>query len=378
MVKMFFSFCTSKRQTRKKGKHDAKQAPQKPHEQACAALNVTPTPKGQVETERLLSGDVNAAEDLKHLLARAEEVSRRTPRLNLNVRATERWLQGSPEAIEDLVEEHRLAQMRAKKAASQQWVGFSLMRDSSLVGESFKHSFRKWCGDDLSTPTEVIDGECRGHWRLHYCLGGEGCSAQHSRPVTPRGRPIFAGDTEGQTTAEVPFQDGDQEDEEDEGNEENEDKDEDGNEDFPFDDYFPNEENYQQALCEATTAFPIKPAQARAIFIPAGTAALRHKRGQASLRELSSPDAATNPSDAAPPERLSTQARTDCRGPLSEDEGGGEGKGGRVQDVPRERGARRFVRLSLIAGPLSGPPAVPLPPSPPVYGLFGLHGPSRR
>lgn len=341
---MHFSFCNPKHRALNKGEHIEKQGPQKQPEQARVALNFTPTPQGQVETERLLSGDANAVDDLRSLLVRAERRSRQVPRLNLNVRATERFLQGSPEAFEDLLGEQQMAQMRVKKASGRQWLGFGLMGNASLVGESFEHSFRDRCGDSLSSSTRVKgEGECRGHWQLNYCSVGEGCNAQHSRPLSPQGRPVNAGDVDRQTRQPVPSE-----------------ADEEPEEEFPFDDYFADEEDYQQALCEVT-AFAATPARAQTIFIPARTPSLTRKRGQSFLRESSS----AGSSEVALLERWSTQVRTGSRDSLLENQGE-EAPGG--DDVLHGLGARPSVRVSMIAGPLSGPPVVPLPPSPPIPG----------
>ncbi|ROW11225.1 hypothetical protein VMCG_01466 [Cytospora schulzeri] len=341
---MHFPFCTSKRHAHKKGKNTDKQDPQQQREQAHVALNFTPTPQGQVETERLLSGDPNAVNDLKSLLARAERRSRQVPRLNLNVRATDKFLQGSPEAIEDLLREQQLAEARVKKAAGRQRLGLSLMGDASLVGDSFEHSLREWCADGLSSSAKVKDeGECRGHWQIHYCPGGEGCNAKYPRPSASDGLPVTAEDAQRQTNQQLPNEGFEEED------------------DFPFDDHFADEEEYRQSLHEVTV-FAVTPSRARAIVIPARTPTLSRKRGQSSLRELSS----AVPSQAAPSERWSTQARTGSRESLMDNPEGEKAPDG--NDVPEGLGARRSVRISMVAGPLSGPPAAPLPPSPPAPG----------
>lgn len=339
---MYFPFCLSNRQARKKGKLVDRQDPQQQHGQARATLNFIPTSEGQVETERLLSGDPNAVDDLKSLLIRAEKRSRQAPRLNLNVQATDKLLQGNPDAIEELLEEQRLAQMRVKNAAGRQWLGPSLMRNSSLVGESFEHSCRQWCGDKLSSSTELKgQSKCRGHLEIHYCSDSEGYSAQNPQKFTSCGQSFAAAeDAEGQkTTPPVPDAD-DQDDQE-----------------FSFEDHFADEEDYQHALQEVT-AFTVTPVRARSIFIPARTTSLRRKRGHGSLRESSN----VIHSAVTPSERWLIQG---FHKSLLDDQREEVPDGDNMQGV---LGARRSVRLSMIAGPLSGPPAAPLPPCPPVLG----------
>ncbi|KUI66406.1 hypothetical protein VM1G_01469 [Cytospora mali] len=333
---MIFPFCTSRRRAPKKGRDTDKQEPQQPHEQARAPLSWTPTPRGQAATERLLSGDANAAGDLKTIIAGAEQVSRQAPRLNLNVRATEKWLQGNPKAIEDLVKEQKQAEMRVKKAAtSQQRLGFSLMRNTSLVGEPFENICRNWSGDSF---TGVKDNGCRGHWQVHYCSGGEGCNAQNQAVK----------DSEGRAEDPVSEEEGEADEEEDEDDED---------EEFPFNDHFPDEEHYQHAL-HTVTAFAVKQSQAKTVTIPARTATLSRKRGQNPLRKPSS----AGSSEDAPSERWSTQVRTGSPGSLLKNH---EEEAPIDNSVPQELGARRSIRLSMIAGPSSGPPVGPLPPSPP-------------
>ncbi|KUI63094.1 hypothetical protein VP1G_10214 [Cytospora mali] len=332
---MVFPFCTSKRRAPKKGKDADRQDPKQPHEQARAPLNWSPTPRGQAATERLLTGDTNAASDLKTIIAGAEQVSRQAPRFNLNVRATEEWLQGNPQAIEDLVEEQKQAEIRVKKAAtSQQWLGFNLMRNTSLFGELFENVCRNWSGDSF---TEVKDNGCHGHWQLHYCSGDGGCKNAQSQAVK---------DSERRAEEPVSKEEGEAGETDDEDDEE-----------FPFNDHFPDEEHYQHALHEVT-AFAVKPSQAKTVTISARTATLSRKRGQNPLRKPSG----AGSSEDAPSERWSTQARTGSPGSLLDN----NGEEAPVEnDVSRVPGARQSVRLSMIAGPLSGPPAGPLPPSPP-------------
>jgi hypothetical protein len=70
------------------------------------------------------------------------------------------------------------------------------------------------------------------------------------------------------------------------------------------------------------------------------------------LRESSS----TGPGEDAVSERWSTQARTGSRESLLEIQE--EVPGG--HDVSHVPGARRSVRVSMAAGPLSGPPSPPV------------------
>ncbi|KAK7739967.1 hypothetical protein SLS53_005561 [Cytospora paraplurivora] len=335
---MRFPSCIWKRHALKKGKHPEKQArkPQ-PHEQARVTA---PTPMGQMETERLLSGDTHAADDLKSLLARAEKVSRQVPLLNLNVRATEKWLQGSPDAIEDLLEEQQLAEMRTRKAASQQWLSFTLMRNSSLIGNSFEQSLRRYLLDDtLSSSTEMDVAGCCGHWQLRYCPDGEGCNAEGPWTLPSKPRPVVTAGSIAIETEQPDLVESDRE-----------------NEDESLvEDHFLDEEAYRQSLYEVT-AFVAKPARAKLIVIPTRPSTLRRKHRQGP-RGLSG----TEPSEAVISERWSTQARTGCRHSLKE----AQGEEGPDEHVPRRGpGSRRFIRLSLTAVPLPGLPVAALPPSP--------------
>ncbi|ROW18014.1 hypothetical protein VPNG_00376 [Cytospora leucostoma] len=330
---MRFPSCILKRRALKKGKQPEKEArkPQ-PHEQARVTA---PTPMGQMETERLLSGDTHAADDLKSLLSRAERVSRQVPMLNLNVRATEKWLQGRPDAIEDLLEEQQLAEMRARKAVSQQWLSFTLMRNSSLIGDSFKHSLRGYLLDDtLSSSTEMEVAGCCGHWQRRYCPDDEGCNAKGPWTLPSAPRPVVTTETEQPALVEL---DGENEDE------------------ILVEDHFLDEEAYRQSLYEVT-AFVAKPAQARLIVIPTRTSSVSRKRGQGPERS-----SGTNPSEAVPAERWSTQARTGCRHSLKEAQGDERPD----EYVPRRGpGSWRSIPLSLTVVPLLGLPAAALPPKP--------------
>lgn len=350
---MYFPFCNSKRRALKKGKHVDRQDPQQQHEQARVALNFTPIHQGQVETERLLSGDASAVGDLKALFARAETLSRQAPQLNLSLRATDKFLQESPEAVEDLIEEQRLAQARIKKAAGRQWNGHSLMGNTSLIGESFERSCRGLCGGSSSSSTEVKDeGKCRGHLQFYYCSDGEGCHAQCSRPSITQSVLDTAEVSERQTDQPIPSEE-DKEDGEDDGD----DGDDEGDEEFSFDDHLTDEDNYRQSLHEVT-ALAVTPARARSILIPSRTPSrtpsLSRKRGHNSLRESSS----VVPSEATPLEYWSTRGSA---GSLLESLEGDLPNG---DNVPEGLGHRRSFRLFMTAGPLSGPPtfvASPLP-----------------
>lgn len=329
---MRFPSCIWKRHALKKGKQPEKEAGQpQPHEQARVAA---PTPMGQMETERLLSGDAHAADDLKSLLAHAERASRQVPLLNLNVRATEKWLQGSPGAIEGLLEEQQLAEVRARKAASRQWLSFTLMRNSSLIGESFKHSLRGYLFDDsLSSSTEMEVAGCCGHRP-----DGEGCDAKGPWILPSEPGPVVTTEDIAIETKQPALVESDGE---------NEDE-------FLVDDHFLDEEAYRRSLYEVTASVA-KPAQAKLIVIPTRTSSLRRKRGQGPGRS-----SGTAPSEAVPSERWSTQARTGCRHSLKE----AQGEEGPDEYVPRRGpGPRRSIRLSTVV-PLPGLPAAALPPSP--------------
>lgn len=337
---MHFPFCTGKRWG--KGRREAKATSKSP-------ISWTPSSHGQLESERLIAGDVTASSDLSTLITRAGVTSARVPHLNSNgVVATSELLQGhTEEGISHLAEDQAAAQRRSQ-ATSRPWTFGSLFfSNASLIGEDFQQSLMGLCGQDSRESVHIENKAprstaCPGHWQLVFCPNQD-CSAQHPHREAPQSRPLTAEDVDrlSDRPVPVPFQPGprvsltssleeelDAKEAEEEG------------EEFPFDAHLKDESEYEQALCEIT-----------AIAARAGSPKLislsrKHEVGNTST-ESAAMELKGQPTDE---QRWSTQAQTGCPQACTA--------------VSKKQGSLQISRLSLT-GPPSGPPSIALPPTPP-------------
>lgn len=335
---MHFSFCTGRR--RGKGHSEAKVTSKSP-------ISWTPSPYGQLESERLIAGDGSAVSALSSLITRAGVTSARVPHLNSNgVVATSELLRGSTEGVSHLAEDKAAAQRRSQ--AARPWTFGSLFfSNASLVGESFQQSImgiygqsnRESVHTEKEAPRSTI---CHGHWKLVYCPNHD-CIVQHPHSEAPQSRPLTAEDVErlSDRPVAVPFHTGQRvsltssvEEELDA-----QEADEQG-EEFPFGDHLRDEGEYERALCEVT-AIAARPGSPKLVSLKRKHEVGDAKAVSAALATEGQPDDQL---------RWSTQAQTGCTGTCTE--------------APKKQPSLRTSRLSL-AGPPSGPPSIPLPPTPP-------------
>lgn len=339
---MHLPFCNGRR--RGKGRREANVTSRSP-------ISWTPSPHGQLESERLIAGDTTAFSDLSTLITRAGATSARVPHLNsTGVVATSELLHGrTEEGLGHLAEDQAAAQRRSQ--ATRPWTFGSLFfSNASLIGEDFQQSLMGIYGESTRKSVHIEyraprSTSCSGHWQLVFCSNHD-CTAQHPHPEAPQSRPLTAEDVEriSDRPAPIPFQNGQrvsltssledeldfQEAEEEEG------------EEFPFDDHLRDEVEYDRALCEIT-----------AIAARAGSPKLvslsrKHEVGDAKAVSTSL-ELNRHLTDE---QRWSTRAQVGCPETCTE--------------APKKRGSTQSSRLSL-AGPPSGPPSIPLPPTPPSF-----------
>lgn len=335
---MHFPFCTGKRWG--KGRHEAKVTSKSP-------ISWTPSSHGQLESERLIAGDATAFSDLNTLITRAGVTSARVPHLNSNgVVATSELLQGhTEEGISHLAEDQAAAQRRSQ--AARPWTFGSLFfSNASLIGEDFQQGLMGLCSQGSRTSVHIENkappsNTCPGHWQLVFCPNQD-CSAQHPHGEALQSRPLTAEDVErlSDRPVPVPFQtrmrvsltsslkeelDGQEAEEE--------------GEEFPFDAHLRDKGEYERALCEIT-AIAARPGSPKLISL-----SRKHEVGDAEAVSAAM-ELKEHPTDE---QRWSTQAQTGCPPACAE--------------VPKKQGPPPFSRLSLT-GPPSGPPSIPLPPTP--------------
>lgn len=336
---MHFPFCTGKRWG--KGRREAKVTSKSP-------ISWTPSPHGQLESERLIAGDATAFSDLSSLITRAGATSARVPHLNSNgVVATSELLCGRTGEGISLLSEDQAAAQRRSQAARPWSFGSLFFSNASLVGEDFQQSLMGLCGQSIRESVHIENiaprnATCSGHWQLVFCPNNA-CSARHTHAEAPQSRPLTAEDVDrlSDRPVAVPFQTGqrvsltssleeqlDAQVAEEEG------------EEFPFHDHLRDEGEYERALCEIT-AIAARPGSAKLI-------SLKHKHKVGGIKAASA--ALELNGQLTDEQRWSTQAQTGC--PEARTEG------------PKKQGPPQSSRLSL-AGPPSGPPSIPLPPSPP-------------
>lgn len=339
---MHLPFCNGRR--RGKGRSEANVTSRSP-------ISWTPSPHGHLESERLIAGDTTAFSDLNTLITRAGATSARVPHLNsTGVVATSELLHGcTEEGLGHLAEDQAAAQRRSQ--AARPWTFGSLFfSNASLIGEDFQKSLMGIYDEDSRKSVHIEQSaprgtSCSGHWQLVFCSDHD-CKAQHPHPEAPQSRPLTAEDVEriSDRPTPIPFQNGQRvslTSSVEEGLDAQEAEEEEG-EEFPFDDHLRDEVGYDRALCEIT-----------AIAARAGSPKLislsrKHEAGDAK--------AANAPLELncqpTYEQRWSTQAQTGCPETCAE--------------VPKKRGSTQSSRLSL-AGPPSGPPSIPLPPTPPSF-----------
>lgn len=335
---MHFPFCTGKRQ--RKGRREAKVTSKSP-------ISWTPSPHGQLETERVIAGDATAFSDLSSLITRAGATSARVPHLNSNgVVATSELLCGRTGEGTSLLSEDQAAAQRRSQAARPWSFGSLFFSNASLIGEDFQQSLAGLCGQRTRESVH-IEGSgprnttCPGHWQLVFCPDHD-CSGQHPLSEAPQSRPLTAEDVErlSDRPVAVPFQTV-QRVSLTSSLEEELDAEEEG-EEFSFHDHLRDEGEYERTLCEIT-AIAARPGSAKLI-------SLSHKRRVGDLKAASA--ALELNGQLTDEQRWSTRAQTGCPETCSEG--------------PKKQGSPQSSRLSL-AGPPSGPPSIPLPPSPPSF-----------
>lgn len=334
---MFLPFCSGKRWG--KGRREAKATSNGP-------ISWTPRSHGQVESSRLIAGDASAASDLGNLITRAGVTSARLPYLNSNgVVATSNLLLDHTEDGVGLLAMEQAAAERRSQAARPWSFGSLFFSNASLIGENFQQGVLGLYGQGRRKSMQIDKAAsantCRGHWQwqIVYC-DCEDCSVYHTPSEQPPSRPVTAEDFEGlpgqsvrtlqrvsltpSLEEELDAHEADQEDEE-----------------FPFDAHLRDEDEYEQALCEIT-AVATRPGSAKLV-----TLGRKHEVGDAGAVSAA---LELKGEEAADEQRWSTQAQTGCSEACAE--------------APRKQRASQCSRLSL-AGPPSGPPSIPLPPSPP-------------
>ena len=336
---MYLPFCTGKRPG--KGRREAN---------AGYPIPWTPSPYGQLESERLIAGDTSAVSDLSSLITRAGATSARVPHLNSSgVVATSELLRGHFEDGASLLADERAAAERRSQTARPWTFGSLFFSNASLIGEDFQQSLTGLCGQGNRESVRIQNSvpqirPCRGHWQwsLVYC-SYQDCSVYHKPSEHPQSRPCTAGDAKrlSERPVSIPSpteqrvsltssleEELDAQETEDEG------------EDFPFDAHLQDEGEYERVLCEAT-----------AVAARSGSPKLVSVRRKHVVGDAEPVGAALN-LEAQPTEepRWSTQAQTGCPEACTE--------------APRKQRSLRLSRLSLN-GPPSGPPSVPLPPNPP-------------
>lgn len=338
---MHLPFCNGRR--RGKGRREANVTSRSP-------ISWTPSPHGQLESERLIAGDTTAFSDLSTLITRAGATSARVPHLNCTgLVATSELLHGhTEEGLGHLAEDQAAAHRRSQ--AARPWTFGSLFfSNTSLIGEDFQslmgiygESTRKSVHIERDAPRS---NSCSGHWQLVFC-SDHSCSAQHPHPEGSQSRPLTAEDVErlSDRPTPIPFQNGQRvsltsslEDELDAQEAEEEEV-----EEFPFDDHLRDEAEYDRALCEIT-AIAARAGSPRLISL-----SRKHEVGDANAVKAS----LELNRQLTDEQRWSTRAQVGCPETCTE--------------APKKRGSTQSSRLSS-AGPPSGPPSVPLPPTPPSF-----------
>lgn len=337
---MYLSLCIGKR--RGKDRCEAKATSRSP-------ISWTPSPQGQVESSRLIAGDSSAAPDLSKLIDRAAATSARLPYLNSNgaVATSNLLVDNTEDAISRLAKEQADAERRSR--AGRSWTFGSLFfSNASLIGVSFQEGILGLYGQGSRQSVQIDKtpgaANCRGHWQwqLVYCEF-EGCSVYHkpsdhppSLPPTPEkveslpdqtsnvpspntSRVSLTPSLEKELTAQESDEDG---------------------EDLPFEAHLWDEGEYEQSVCEVT-AVATRPGTPQLV-----TLSRKHEAGSidtvGAVPEL-------KVEEVTDEQRWSTQAQNGCSRAAVE-----------APKTPRPQS----FRLSL-AGPPTGPPTVPLPPTPP-------------
>lgn len=333
---MHFPFCTGKRWG--KGRREAKVTSKSP-------ISWTPSSHGQLESERLIAGDVTAFSDLCLLITRAGATSARVPHLNSNgVVATSELLRGHTEEGISLLAEDQAAAQRRSQAARPWTFGSLFFSNASLIGEDFQQSLRGLCDQGSKEPVHIENKAprsipCPGHWQLVFCPNQD-CNSQHSHAEAPQCHPLTAEDVErlSDRPVPVPFQTG-QRVSLTSSLEEELDSQEEG-EEFSFDAHLRDEDEYERALCEIA-AIAARPGSPKLISLSRKHEVIDAEAMSAALTLK------CQPTDEL---RWSTQAQTGCPQACTE--------------APKKTGSPQSSRLSLT-GPPSGPPSIPLPPNPP-------------
>jgi hypothetical protein len=341
---MYLPFCSGKRWG--KGLRKAKPASKSP-------IPWTPSPHGQAETSRLIAGDESAAADLSKMITRAGVTSSRLPYLNSNgVVATSNLLSNHTDDGVILLVQEQAAAVRQSRATKSWPLFFS---NASLIGENFQQGLMGLglYGQRSRESMRAKDSapsisKCRGHWqwKLVYC-DFDGCSVYHMPSEHPPSRPPTAEDVEelavppvsepsplSQRLSLTPSleEELDVQETVDEG------------EEFSFAAHLRDEYEYEQVL-SAVTAVATRPGSAKLV-----TMSRKHDEvGDVEL--VSAALELLQGEEAAEEQRWSTQAQTGCPEACF------------IEAQGKQRAAQSS-RLSW-AGPPSGPPSIPLPPSPP-------------
>lgn len=331
---MHLTSCTGRRG---KGSREVKVLSRSP-------ISWTPSPQGQVESERLIAGDSSAVSDLNTLITRAGATSALVPHLNSNgVVATSELLRGHTEqGISLLAKEQVSAQNRSQAARPR-----AFFSNASLLGEDFQQSLMGLFGQGSRESVHIESTAprsttCPGHWQLIFC-SHQDCNAENTRQEAPQSRPLTPEDVERLSDRPVPvtFQSKQRvsltsslEEELDAQEAEEE------YEEFPFEAHLRDDGEYGRALCEIA-AIAARPGSPKLI-------SLNRKQEVGDLKAVK--EALELKEQPTEDQRWSTQAQTGCPEART--------------DISKKHGSTQSFRLSLT-GPPSGPPSVPLPPNPP-------------